>query len=579
MKPLDPRLARYAKAARRWIILTACLGLAQAAAIIGQSFAISGAISPVITRHAGLSAVAPALVALAAIGLVRCLLTYTRARLAHRSARNAIAELRQQVVDHARSLGPRWIGVKGADTATLATRGLDDIEPYFVDYLPQLMLAATVTPLSLTVILFLDWISALVAVITIPLIPVFMILIGRLTQAFADRRLATMQRQGRQLLDLIAGLPTLSALGRTKGPEREITRVGRHFVDATMSTLRVAFLSGAVLEFISVLSVALVAVEVGMRLVYGHIDLFTGLVIIMLAPDVYAPIREVGKHFHASSNGVAAANAAFEILETPRPPSGNAPVPGTRLPLVLDEVSVPARGTWAPYRLSGRIEPGRLTVLAGPSGAGKTTILNVIMRRLQPSHGRVLLGETNIETLDERQWWSQLSWLPQRPVILPGTLRQAIGVDASEAKLEHAAKTAGFLEVVRQAPDGWETTIGSGGIGLSVGQRQRLALTRLLLEESPYVFLDEPTAHLDHDLERHVLDTIEALKRQGRTIVAIAHRPSLIAAADAVLTVESRPMDANERQQWANSNDVPAATPAPSEPGLLDLLDDEVTYP
>ncbi len=573
---------RYASSARHWIILTAVLGLIQAAAVIGQSFAISGIISPVISHHAHLADVKNIFIALAAIGVVRVVLVALRTTQAHKSAHSAIIQLRQRLLSHAAKLGPRWMAAKGADTATLASRGLDDLTPYFVDYLPQLMLAVTVTPLTLLVMLLLDWISAIVALITIPLIPVFMILIGRLTQTFSDKRLATMQRQGRQLLDLIAGLPTLKALGREKGPEREIDSIGKVFVSSSMATLRVAFLSGAVLEFISVLSVALVAVEVGMRLVYGNIDLFTGLTIIMLAPEVYQPIREVGKQFHASANGVAAANAVFDVLDTPIPSEGTAEVPDlSRTPVVFDDLWVAARGAWAPAGISGEVPPGSLTVLAGPSGVGKTTALMVALGRLSADRGRVTCGGIDVAEFPREEWWRQIAWLPQSPVILPGTLRENVTWSApsvTDEALEQAARATGFDEVVAQAADGWDTPIGQGGVGLSVGQRQRLALTRVLLSAEPLVVLDEPTAHLDATLEQHVLHAIDALIGQGRTVLAIAHRPALSARASHVITVESRPFTPEEAEEFTPQ--VPQAAEAEEAymPALLDTLEAEVTY-
>lgn len=582
MKPLDPRLMRYASAARRWIILTAVLGIIQAVAVIAQAFAISGTISPVIAQGKGIADVWWGLVALAGIGLVRIIVAFVRHTQAHKSAQAATIELRRRLLTHATRLGPRWTATKGADTATLASRGLDDLEPYFVDYLPQLMLAVTVTPLTLAVMVVLDWISALVALITIPLIPVFMILIGRLTQTYSDKRLATMQRQGAQLLDLIAGLPTLKALGRERGPEREIASIGTVFVSTTMATLRIAFLSGAVLEFISTLSVALVAVEVGMRLVYGHIDLATGLIIIMLAPEVYQPIREVGKQFHASANGVAAAHAVFEVLDTDPPlHEGTLDLPAVSEDVLeFDDLWVGARGTWAPAGLSGSVPAGALTVLTGASGAGKTTALMVAMARLAPDRGCVRVGGVDVRDIDRAQWWDQLTWLPQNPVILPATLRETVGAAAADpARLEAACAATGFDAVVAAAAQGWDTRVGSGGLGLSIGQRQRLALTRVLLDDSPIVILDEPTAHLDAHLETHVLRAIDMLLSQGRTVVAIAHRPALIARADHVIDVHSRPFSADEARRWAPSVAEAAQAQEAELPALLGELDSEVRYP
>lgn len=580
MKPLDPRLMRYAAPARRWIILTVVLGLAQTVVVIAQAFTISAVISPVIADSATLTEVSGGLAVLAVIALIRAGLAYVRHTQAHKAAQQAIITLRRRLLTHVTRLGPRWLARKGADQATLATRGLDDLEPYFIDYLPQLMLAVTVTPLTLAVMLVLDWISAIVALITIPLIPIFMILIGRLTQTYSDQRLQAMQRQGRHLLDLIAGLPTLKALGREHGPERAIAAIGKVYVSTTMATLRIAFLSGAVLEFLSILSVALVAVEVGMRLVYGHIGLQVGLIIIMLAPEVYQPIREVGKQFHASANGVAAANAVFDVLDTPPAiGDGTQPVPETGTEaLAFEDLWVAARGGWAPAGLTGAVPTGKLTVVTGPSGAGKTTALMCALARLAPSKGAVTVGGIDVRDLDRTNWYARVAWLPQTPVIMPGTLRANVSPTATEDALARAAAATGFAEVVAQASAGWDTPIGEGGVGLSVGQRQRLALTRVLLGDDQIVFLDEPTAHLDAMLETHVISAIEAILAQGRTVVAIAHRPALIARADVTLAVPTRPFTPAEAERWVPDEPVVADAGETELPALLGELAHEVRY-
>lgn len=579
MKPLDPRLMTYASAARTWIILSASLGLIEAVAIIVQTFFIAATISPVITHGKTIIDVYDTLIGLIVIVCVRALISWLRTSQAHKAAQAAIIQLRHKVLDHAKHLGPRWLAHRGADTATLVTRGLNDLEPYFVDYLPQLMLAVTVTPLALAVMVWEDWISALVAVITIPLIPIFMILIGKLTQDFSERRLATMQRLGRQLLDLIAGLTTLKALGRERGPENEIRKLGRSYTSTTMATLRVAFLSGAVLELIGTISVALVAVEVGMRMVYGHVDLQTGLIAIMLAPEVYRPIRDVGKQFHASTNGVAAANAVFAILEEDIPTPGHIPAPDlSRHALQFSHVSVAARGAWAPADLSATITPGTLCALVGPSGAGKTTALMVALKQLRADRGQLTCNGIDINDIEESSWWDQIAWLPQHPTILPGTIRSNVigDLDINDDNLAHAASDTGFDEVIALAKNGWDTLIGQGGEGLSVGQRQRLALTRILLGSQPLIIMDEPTAHLDATLEGHVLSAIDRLRSQGRTVVVIAHREALMARADQRIHVSTRPFTAAEAEEFDEREIEGAHASGEVEvPRLLEALDNE----
>ena len=321
---------RYARSARRYIAATAVAGMVTAALVVAQAFLVSGPVSSVISDGAGPASVRRLVVALGGVMAARALVVLLQELHAHRSATGTIIELRRLVLEHAARLGPRWQALHGAGTATLLTRGLDDLEPYFTRYLPQLVLAATVTPATVLVLITQDWPAAVAVVCTLPLIPIFMILIGRMTQSVSQERLEAMQVLGDQVLDLISGLSTLKALGREQGPAKKVRSLGRAYRRTTMSTLRVAFLSGAVLEFITTLSVAIIAVQVGFRLVAGRMDLFTGLLVLMVAPEVYQPLRQVGFQFHASANGVAAANAVFEVLQTPVPEHGDLPAPDLR---------------------------------------------------------------------------------------------------------------------------------------------------------------------------------------------------------------------------------------------------------
>ena len=557
---------RYAHAARRYIAITALLGGATAVLVVVQAVLISRSVSPVVTSRAALGTVALPVGLLALVMAARAAVLYVQEALAHRAATRTIIELRRRVLEHAAALGPRWAAEHGSDTATLLTRGLNDLEPYFTRYLPQLILAATVTPLTGLILLVEDLPSAVAVACTIPLIPVFMILIGRLTQHHSEERLEAMERLGGQVLDLLAGLPTLKALGREAGPAGRVRALGRAYNMATMQALRVAFLSGAVLEFITTLSVAIVAVQVGFRLLFGRMDLATALLVIMIAPEVYQPLRQVGFHFHASANGVAAANAVFEVLGAPLPGRGTLPAPDLSSAVIeIEDLGVAARGSWAPAGLTARIRPGRLVALAGSSGAGKTTTSQVLLSLLPADRGAVRVvgpagDAVDLSQIDPTTWWAQIAWVPQRPVIVPGTvLANVIGPDrAAELdgarpeerlpRLRTAAHATGLDEVVSALPRGWRTRVGQGGVGLSVGQRQRLSLTRALMSDAPLVVLDEPTAHLDAASEAHVLDGVEMLRSQGRTVVVVAHRAALLARADDVIEVSSRPAPADDRQ-------------------------------
>ena len=550
MRPFDPRLLRYARSARGPIAVTALLGTLTALLVLAQALLISAALSPVVSGTASLTDVWPFIVGIAAVFACRALIVAAREAVSTRAAAAAVRELRGRVVDASVTLGSRWRATKGAETTTLLSTGLEDLRPYFVSFLPQLVLVCTVTPAALGVILLLDFWSALIALLVIPLIPIFMILIGRFTQAASEDKLASMKRLTAQLLDLMSGLPTLRGLGREKAPRTHLHALGAANTQATMATLRIAFLSGGVLEFLTTLSVALVAVEVGMRLVFGNISLFHGLAVIMLAPEVFEPLRQVGAQFHASANGVTASKAAFDIIEEAEAVDS----PGTdecpdmaRTDIVLDSLGVRARGAWAPAPTSGVIAPGIVTALCGPSGTGKSTIVLCLLADMTPDAGRVLLrpsasssesGESVLSDIDPAAWRRQISWVPQSPTLVPGTILDNMG-DLPLDDLNDAAAATGFDEVLASAPDGWNTVIGSGGVGLSVGQRQRLALTRALAAHSQVVILDEPTAHLDAVSEETVVRAIDAMRDAGRTVIVIAHRAAMMEAADAIIDVRS----------------------------------------
>lgn len=559
MKPLDPRLLKYARSARVHIVFTAFLGLLTAALVIVQALLISRAASPVIEGTADLRDVMPTIGLLIGVLAVRAATIGLRETLSQRAAEKAVREMRGAVLDHVEKLGPRWRARHGADVATLATRGLADLEPYFIKYLPQLILAMTVTPLALLTMLLLDFWSALIAAIVIPLIPVFMILIGRFTQESSRRKLASMERLGSQLLDLMAGLPTLRGLGREKGPMAHMKRLGAENTRTTMTTLSVAFLSGGVLEFLTTLSVALVAVEVGMRLVGGTVSLTVGLTVIMLAPEVFEPLRQVGAQFHASANGIAAAEAAFDILETPVTEHGAHQSPDmSSRDIIIEDLSVAARQVWAPHRLNATIQSGTINTLVGPSGVGKTTTVMALLALEPPTRGRILIAQPDTGTdepvdladIDPHSWWTQVTWVPQSPTFVPGTIRDVISHDVTDQQRDAASKATGFDAVLDKLPDGWDTQIGYRGVGLSVGQRQRLALTNALLDPAPIVILDEPTAHLDAVSEHVVVRTLEQMKAQGRTVIVIAHRQAVVAAADHVITVSAQAATAQDAEEY-----------------------------
>lgn len=562
MKPFDPRLLRYAHETRGYIIFLVILGITNTALIAAQIFFISAAASSIFYGTGTFNDIQPLLWLLLGAFLLRAILTYIQKAVGHRSAVKVIAHLRTQVLRHAGDLGDRWLSQgNSAKVVTHTTRGLDDLEAYFVSFLPELFLCVTATPLLIAVIfIFLDWISAVAIVLCIPLIPIFMILIGKMTAHYSGQRLKAMAALGTQLLDLLSGLSTLKALGREQGPKKRVRELGRNFAHTTMQTLYVAFLSGAALEFIATLSTAIIAVEVGFRMVASNLFLFEGLAIIMLTPEVFRPLREVGTQFHASSNGLVAAQQAFTVLETPiEQHTGQRAVPDMRTAVIqIEDLSIfaPGRATVAPSHLNANIPPGKITVFRGSSGAGKSTTIHVLLALLQPHQGRVLIDGIDLNDLDRADWWRHITWVPQQPAIVPGTIISNMRSDTAnsedfplpedDAALQRACSVTGFDTVINSLAEGWNTHIGHGGVGLSVGQRQRLALTRALISTADIVILDEPSAHLDAVSEEYVTRALIELKEAGRTVIVIAHRAAIAQLADNVIDVSSSTRDISE---------------------------------
>mgnify|MGYP005990951569 FL=1 len=542
--PVDPRLWKYSRSARGYVLVTVALSTVVTLCIIVSALAIGRVLAGVITDPSArsLSAWTTELVVLAGATVVRVLATGAQSRYAHRSASRVVAELEIEVLTTATRFEPRELDAEREELAVVVTRAIGGLRAYLTGYLPALVLAVIVTPLVLIVILTQDLTSAAIIAVTLPLIPVFMILIGLLTKGRAAATLTTMTRLSAQLLDLLAGLPTLRALGREHGPAARVRALGDAHRRTTMRALKIAFLSSMVLELLATLCVALVAVGIGLRLVFGEMTLEAGIIALVLAPEVYFPLRAVGTQFHAAEDGVEAADRAFRVLDrrTARPTGGRT-VDATAVDIELDGLGVASRDGAAPAELSALCRAGTVTVLTGPNGAGKTTALHAILGLTPPSTGAVSVGGVPIAELDLEQWWAQVAWLPQRPVLVPGTLYDNVTLHGipDSAALELACRAAGFDEVLREHPEGWDTRVGQGGVGLSLGELQRLALTRTFVSDAPVMLLDEPTAHLDPVSEATVLQAVRDAADRGVTVVMVGHRRSVLHAADRIVEVRS----------------------------------------
>lgn len=461
------------------------------------------------------------LLALGLIWTVRTAAQWLQGRLSQRGATAVIGELSSQVLRSVTALPPRQLAADRDAAAAVVTRGLDGLRPYFSGYLPAVVLSGVLTPAALLVMACYDIQAAAIVMIALPLIPIFMVLIGLLTADRSAAALSALTTLQSRLLDLVAGIPTLSALGRAGGSVQRIAELSAAHRRSTMATLRISFLSALVLELLATLGVALVAVSVGLRLVFGDMTLAAALTALLLAPEVFWPLRRVGAAFHAAQDGKTAAEAAFTLCTAPPRRAG------TLMPTAAAP-TIDVEGFHA-------IEPGRVTVLTGPNGAGKSTALQAILGLTDAP--RVQVDGIDVGDLDLDAWWRQIAWLPHRPVLIPGTVRANLELLGPLPDLDTACRSAGFDEVCDSLPDGLDTVIGRDGVGLSLGQRQRLGLARVLGSPAPVLLLDEPTAHLDAELEARVLTAITARAASGATVVVVGHRDPVLAIGDVVVTV------------------------------------------
>ncbi|MFC4464803.1 thiol reductant ABC exporter subunit CydD [Streptomyces xiangluensis] len=543
MKPIDPRLLRYARATRLFLVAVVLLGAAGAALVIAQAMLIAEIVVGAFQHGLEAAELRAPLLLLVAVAGGRALISWLTELAAHRAGAAVKSELRGRLLERAGALGPGWLsGQRTGSLVALATRGIDALDDYFSRYLPQLGLAVVVPVAVLARIVTEDWVSAAIIVGTLPLIPIFMILIGWVTQSQMDRQWRLLSRLSGHFLDVIAGLPTLKVFGRAKAQAESIRRITGEYRRATMRTLRIAFISSFALELLATISVALVAVTIGMRLVHGEMDLYVGLVILVLAPEAYLPLRQVGAQYHAAAEGLAAAEEIFSVLETQVPDSGTAIVPpsgGLRFERVT--VRYPERSSDAVSDVSFAVEPGETVALVGPSGAGKSSLLNALLGFVKPTSGRVRIGGVDLAEADLAKWRSQVAWVPQRPHLYAGSIAENVRLarpDADDADVARALGDAGALEFVDALPDGMRTVLGEDGAGLSAGQRQRLALARAFLADRPVLLLDEPTASLDGETEAEVVEAVRRLA-VGRTVLLVVHRPALLGVADRVVRLES----------------------------------------
>ena len=553
-RAVERRLLRETRGGRGHLRRVALLGLAETIAILAQAGLLAHVIDRAAMHGERPAALVPALAILAGVLAARACIGGSFELTARLGARRTMSELRG-------ALARRVLGGGGAlrdparrdgDVVAAAVQGVDALQDYFAGYLPQLVLATLVPLAVIAYTAVLDPVASALLAVTVPILIAFMILVGKNAAAQTERRWRTLQLLSSHFLDVIAGLPTLRAGCRERAQEETLAAVGERYRTETMATLRTAFLSALVLELCAMLGTAIAAAAIGVQLAGGHLELTAGLAVLLLAPELYAPLRAVGAQYHAAAAGTAAAEQIYALIDSPpalseerakTPSVAAAIVPDpAQSPLLLEDVGYeyPAREGAALEHLDLELAPGEITALVGASGAGKSTVARLLMRLADPTEGHVRCGGVDLRDVDPESWRAQIAWVPQRPRLFAGTIAENIRLgdaDASEERVRSAARAAGALAFAEQLPDGLQTHVGDGGRRLSAGQRRRIALARALLRDARLLILDEPTADLDEDSAARIAETL-ARAAPGRTTLLIVHHPLLAEHADHVVRLE-----------------------------------------
>ncbi|MCS4276017.1 ATP-binding cassette subfamily C protein CydD [Mycetocola sp. BIGb0189] len=555
MRPLDPRLLRYARSIRVYLAAQTLIGLVTTACVIGFAAVLTRIVTGALDGDS-LSVLGPWLGALVGVAAVRALTVWASETLSMRAAGRVKAELRGKILDATRKLGPSWLARRGSiSVATLSGRGMDALDDYFAKYLPQLILTALVTPILVVVIWWQDWVSGIVVVVTLPLIPFFMALVGWATQSIQRTQWDTLGKLSRGFVDLLGGLATLKIFGRQHRQADRMRTITTEYRQATMKVLRVTFLSGFVLELASSLAVAIVAVGIGLRLVEGGMLLSVGLFVLLLAPEVFLPLRNVGTNFHAAAEGVTAAEDAFAILdEAAALPEGTTGTTasdvagrtaGTGMVFAAVRAQHEADAPLSHEPISAEVRHGKLTVLSGPSGVGKSSLVGALLGFTDFS-GEITRDGVSLRGVPagERDW---LAWAPQRPGLTAGTIAENVTLgdsDPDPAVLAWALETAvaDDLDATRD--------LGVSGAGLSGGQAQRVGIARALYRmrrrDCAVLILDEPSSALDHATEARLVSNLRTLAAAGAAVLVLSHRGAFLEGADTRIDLVPIPVPAAE---------------------------------
>ncbi|MCB8881545.1 thiol reductant ABC exporter subunit CydD [Acidisoma cellulosilytica] len=555
-RALDGWLKRRAAIARRPLNTAITLGAVSGLLLIPEAWLLAKAVTGVIFAHRGLAAVMPLLWPLVGLFFIRALMAHGATVTAVAGSARVKRDLRQALHAKIARLGPAFLGQeRSGDLANLLVEGVDTLDKYYTAYLPQMAVAAFI-PVALLIAVFpADWVSGVILLIGAPLIPIFMIVIGKGTERLNQRQWRKLALMSAQFFDVVEGLSTLKLFGASRYEAEIIGRISDDYRQSTMSVLRVAFLSSLVLEFFTTLGVAMVAVFIGFRLYYGQMHFLPGFFVLLLAPEFFRPLRAMGTQYHARMDAIAASERIVALLETPEPEA----IPGTEAaPARLGSIHVEA--VHFAYRadqpaLQGidfSLRRGERVALVGPSGSGKSTIARLLLGLAAPDAGRITLDGTDLRSIAPEDWFARISWMPQRPTLFAGSIAENIrlGVpDASDDAVIHAAQAAAADGFIRRLPDGYATVIGERGQGLSGGEIRRIALARALLKPADLLILDEAEASLDLATATLIRDAIAAMPRET-TVLLIAHRLETAASADRILVLrEGRIVEAGAHDE------------------------------
>jgi ATP-binding cassette subfamily C protein CydD len=533
-------LLRRIPPARLYLGATVLLGLLVAVVTVAQLASLSKIVDLVFLKAGSRNQAVTLLLMVAGTAVLRAGLLWVRETTAQQGAVRVKNDLRRRLFAHVLRLGPAFArSARSGELTTTLTEGVERLDPYFARYLPQVLLSAVVPLLVAAYILPRDIASAVLLVVTAPVIPVMMVLVGSYAEEHTRRQWLALSRMGAHFLDALQGLPTLKAFGRVAVEEEKVERVSR---ERTLKVLRYAFLSGLVLEFMTAAAIALVAVVLGVRLINGAISFQDAFLVLLLTPEFYRPLRELGVHRHAGMEGKASAERIFEILDTPVPPDGTLQENlsgGLELSFSDVRFTYPGRDIPALDGLSLTLPVGSRTALVGRSGSGKSTLVGLILRFLNPDAGVISANGVPIGDLPARAWREHVALVPQRPHLFYGSVLENIRLakeNATRSEIERAAELAGAAEFIRRMPHGYDTQIGERGQRLSGGEAQRLAIARAFLKDAALLIMDEPTSSLDPESERLVRDALERLAR-GRTSLIVAHRLNTVRTADRIVVL------------------------------------------